>query len=182
MDRCFPEKNTKYDQNFVHKCVKFCHFHRPGSSIRFEECQKVRHSTTTITSNETPCRLSAATYSIHPQLPTITGGRSFILYLRKRHAMVQSTCNMMAHGEAREGKWRGNWRMEWVASTLHTTSEHGVSNTTTADAHTSADSSRLNWRLADLNGLVRFAGRWNLFSAPVPSHFKRILTGPTFHE
>jgi len=24
----------------------------------------------------------------------------------------------MAHGEAREGKWRGNWRMEWVASTL----------------------------------------------------------------
>jgi len=24
----------------------------------------------------------------------------------------------MAHGDAREGKWRGNWRMEWVASTL----------------------------------------------------------------
>jgi hypothetical protein len=36
--------------------------------------------------------------------------------------------------------------MEWVASTLHTTSEHGVSNITTADAHTSAASSRLNWR------------------------------------
>jgi len=35
--------------------------------------------------------------------------------------------------------------MEWVASTLHTTSEHGVSNITTADAHTSAASSRLNW-------------------------------------
>ena len=45
-----------------------------------------------------------------------------------------------------EGKWRGNWRMEWVASTLHTTSEHGVSSITTADAHTSAVSSRLNWR------------------------------------
>jgi len=44
----------------------------------------------------------------------------------------------MAHGDAREGKWRGNWRMEWVASTLHTTSEHGVSSITTADAHTSA--------------------------------------------
>ena len=40
----------------------------------------------------------------------------------------------MAHGDAREGKWRGNWRMEWVASTLHTTSEHGVSGITTADA------------------------------------------------
>jgi len=36
--------------------------------------------------------------------------------------------------------------MGWVASTLHTTSEHGVSSTTTADAHTSATSSRLNWR------------------------------------
>ena len=52
----------------------------------------------------------------------------------------------MAHGDAREGKWRGNWRIEWVASTLHTTSEHGVSSITTADAHTSAASSRLNWR------------------------------------
>jgi len=45
----------------------------------------------------------------------------------------------------REGKWSGNWRMEWVASTLHTTSKRGVSSITTADAHTSAASSRLNW-------------------------------------
>jgi hypothetical protein len=51
----------------------------------------------------------------------------------------------MAHGDAREEKWRGNWRMAWVASTLHTTSEHGVSSITNADAHTSAASSRLNW-------------------------------------
>jgi len=36
--------------------------------------------------------------------------------------------------------------MEWVASTLHTTSEHGVSSIITADAHTSAASSRLNLR------------------------------------
>jgi len=52
----------------------------------------------------------------------------------------------MAHGDAREGKWRGNWRMGWVASTLHNTSELGVSSITTAYAHTSAASSRLNWR------------------------------------
>ena len=48
-----------------------------------------------------------------------------------------------------EGKWRENWRMEWVASTLHTTSEHGVSSIatiTTAEAHTSAASSRMNGR------------------------------------
>jgi len=52
----------------------------------------------------------------------------------------------MAHGDEGRGKWRGNWRTEWVASTFHTTSEHGVSSITTADAHTSAASSRLNWR------------------------------------
>jgi len=40
----------------------------------------------------------------------------------------------------------GNWRMEWVASTLHTTSEHRVSSITNADAHNSAASSRLNLR------------------------------------
>ena len=60
--------------------------------------------------------------------------------------MVESSWNVMAHGEAREKKWRGNWRTDWVASTLHTTSEHGVSRITTADAHPSAASSRLNWR------------------------------------
>ena len=41
---------------------------------------------------------------------------------------------------------RGNEGETGVSSTLHTTSEHGVSNITTADAHTSAAISRLNWR------------------------------------
>jgi hypothetical protein len=54
--------------------------------------------------------------------------------------------NVMAHGDAREGNRRGKWRMEWVASTLRTTSELGLSGITTADAHNSAASSRLNWR------------------------------------
>ena len=60
--------------------------------------------------------------------------------------VVLSSWNVMAHGDGREGKWTGNWRKEWVARTLHTTSEHGVSSITIADAHTSAASSRLNWR------------------------------------
>jgi len=60
--------------------------------------------------------------------------------------VLESSWNMMAHGDAREGKWRGNWRMEWVASTLYTISELGVSSITTTDRHTSAASSRLNWR------------------------------------
>ena len=59
---------------------------------------------------------------------------------------VESSWNVVAQCDAGQGKWRGNWRMEWVASTLHTTSEHGVSSITTADAHTSAASSRQNWR------------------------------------
>jgi hypothetical protein len=62
------------------------------------------------------------------------------------HRAVESSWNVMAHCDAREAKWKGNWWMERVASTLHTTSEHGVSSITTADAHTSAASSRLNWR------------------------------------
>jgi len=65
---------------------------------------------------------------------------------RGKGRLADSSWNEMIHGDAREGKWRGNWRMEWVASTLHTTSEHGVSSVTTADAHNSATSSRLNWR------------------------------------
>ena len=59
---------------------------------------------------------------------------------------LESSWNVMAHDDAREGMWGGNWRMQWVASTLHTTSEHGVSSISTADAHTSAANSRLNWR------------------------------------
>ena len=75
--------------------------------------------------------------NLHPLLSPVTT----LLQL-----MLDFSWNVMVHGDAREGKWRGNWRMEWVASTLHTTSEHGVSSITTADAHTSAASGRLNWR------------------------------------
>ena len=39
-------------------------------------------------------------------------------------AVVERTRNLVAHGDAREGKWRGKMRMEWIASrlasTLHT--------------------------------------------------------------
>ena len=70
--------------------------------------------------------------------------------------ILGSSWNVMAHGDARERKWRGNWRIEWVASTLHTTSEHGVSSITTADAHTSAASSLLNWRPRRFKGTRPF--------------------------
>jgi hypothetical protein len=35
---------------------------------------------------------------------------------------LESSWNGMAHSDAREGRWSGNWRMEWIASTLHTSS------------------------------------------------------------
>ena len=66
--------------------------------------------------------------------------------------------------------------MELVASTLHTTSEHGVSSITTADAaHLGCQQSTELTPTADLIGLVRFAETRNKFSALVPSHFKLIL-------
>jgi len=79
-------------------------------------------------------------------ITTILLNEVYQFWVKMIRPYLDSSWNVMAHGDAWEGKWRGNWRMEWVASTLHTTSEHGVSNITTADAHTSAASSRLNWR------------------------------------
>jgi len=69
----------------------------------------------------------------------------FNFFLSVYYLQLESIWNVMAHGDPQEGKWRGNWWMEWVASTRHTTSEHGVSSITTACAHTSAACSRLNW-------------------------------------
>jgi hypothetical protein len=37
-------------------------------------------------------------------------------YTRGLETKVGSSWNLMAHGDAREGKCRGNWWMEWVAS------------------------------------------------------------------
>ena len=53
--------------------------------------------------------------------------------------------------------------MQCIASTLHTTSEHGVSSITTADAaHLGCQqSTELTPPSADLNGLVRFSERRN---------------------
>lgn len=58
-----------------------------------------------------------------------------------RMTAVDSNWNVMAHSDALEGKWGGNWRMEGIASTLHGTSEHSVCSITTADANASAASS-----------------------------------------
>jgi len=86
------------------------------------------------------CRFQALPYCLFPLSPAVRLDFCLSCFC------IESSWNVMAHGDAREGKWRGNWRMEWVASTLHTSSEHGVSSITTADAHTSPASSLLKWR------------------------------------
>jgi hypothetical protein len=87
--------------------------------------------------------------TIPPTVPTIACSLPLICESPAdlwRTKLLGFSWNVMAHGDAREGKWKENWQMEWVASTFHTTSERGVSSITTADVHNSAASSRLNWR------------------------------------
>jgi hypothetical protein len=93
----------------------------------------------------------------------------------------------VTHERGSEG---GNWRMEWVASTLHTTSEHGVSSITTAEAHNSATSNRLNWgprrfkwippfRLKTKSGFYACAitfqlpSTWRVYRHPLKRNFQR---------
>jgi hypothetical protein len=88
---------------------------------------------------------------------------------------VQFKCDGTRWRTGGGGEWRGNWRMEWVASTLHTTSEHGVSCIMPLMRMPRLPAVGWTDALADLNGLVRFVERRNVVSARVPSHFKRRL-------
>jgi len=78
----------------------------------------------------------------------------------------------MAHGDARKGKRRRNWRMEWVASTL--TLPRNMVYPALLLLMRTPRLPAVDWTddPADLNGLVRFAERRNLVSALVPSYFK----------
>jgi hypothetical protein len=104
----------------------------------------------------------------------ITSAKSFIQQCTIG-IVLQSRWNLRAHCDAREGKWRGNWRMEWVASTLAL-----LRNLVYPALLPLMRTPRLpvvNWTdaPANLNGLVRFAEIPNLVSTRVPSYFKRSL-------
>jgi len=61
---------------------------------------------------------------------------------------VESSWNVMAHGDAREEKLRGNKKMEWVTIKRHMSGEHRLARAVKilqADVHRSPASSRLNW-------------------------------------
>ena len=91
---------------------------------------------------------------------------------------VELVRNLVAHGDAREGKWRGNWRMEWVASAL--TPPPNVVYPALLKQMRTTRLPAVYWTDAptDLNGLVRFGERRNLVSARVLSHSARAILCP----
>ena len=84
--------------------------------------------------------------------------------------LLECVWNLMVHGDARLGKWRGNWRMEWVATLPRNAVYPALLPLMRIPLLRAVD-----WTdaPADLNGLVSFAERRKLVSARVPSHFKR---------
>ena len=90
-------------------------------------------------------------------------------------AAVELARNLVAHGNAREGKWRGNWRMERVASTL--TPPPNMVYSTLLKLMRTPRLPAVDWTDAptDLNGLVRFGERRNLVSVHVPSLSARAI-------
>jgi len=89
--------------------------------------------------------------------------------------LVKLVRNLVAHRDAREEKWRGNWRMEWVASTL--TPPPNVVYPALLKLMRTPRLPTVNWTDAptDLNGLVRFGERQNVVSARVPSRSARAI-------
>ena len=94
---------------------------------------------------------------------------------RKVPLVVELVRNLVAHGDAREGKWRGNWRMECVASTL--TPPPNVVYPALLKLMPAPRLPAVDWTDAptDLNGLLHFGERRNLVSARVPSRFARAI-------
>ena len=88
---------------------------------------------------------------------------------------VELLRNLVAHGDAREGKWRGNWRMELVASTL--TPPPNVVYPALIKLMRTPRLPAVDWTDAptDMNGLVRFGERRSLVSARVPSRSARAI-------
>jgi len=85
---------------------------------------------------------------------------------------VVSSWNVMAHGEARKGKWRetGEWSGWSVSFTLPRNFVYPALLPLIRTPRLPV----IDWTesVADLNGLVRFAERRNLVSARVPLYFK----------
>jgi hypothetical protein len=100
---------------------------------------------------------NTAWYKMHDDLRVCCENRGNLIW-------VELPWNLMAHSDAREGKWRRNWRMERVVSSL--TLPRKVVYPALLTLMRTARLSAVDWTdsLADLNGLVRFGERGNLVS------------------
>jgi len=89
--------------------------------------------------------------------------------------LLELVRNLVAHGDAWEGKWRVNRRMEWVASTL--TPPPNVAYPALLKLMRTPRLPAVDWTdtPADLNGLVHFRERRNLVSARVTSRSTRAI-------
>jgi len=91
-------------------------------------------------------------------------------------ALVQYSWNMMAHGDAREGKcWGKLANGLGIQYSLHYLETCCIQHYYRWCAHLACPVVDWTDALADLNGLAHFAERRNLISARVSSHFKRSL-------
>ena len=99
----------------------------------------------------------------------------FLPYAYQVNSLLELVRKLVAHGDAREGKWRGNWRMEWVASTL--TPSPNVVCPALLKLMRTPRLPAVDWTKAptDLNGLVRFGETRNLVSARVASRSARAI-------
>ena len=111
----------------------------------------------------------------HKSKTVVEYGVSMSLQLLANQSVVELVRNLVAHGDAREGKWRGNWRMEWVASTL--APSPNVVYPALLKLMRTPRLPAVDWTDAhtNLNGLVRFGERRNLVSAHVPSRSARAI-------
>ena len=117
---------------------------------------------------------SPANLNICINQQTLRGSGSLFQWL------VELVRNLVAHGDAREWKWRGNWRMEWVASTL--TPPPNVAYPALLNLMRTPWLPAVDWTdtPTDLNGLIRFGERRNLVSARVPSRSARAIPARIF--
>ena len=85
--------------------------------------------------------------------------RAITFNCRFSRTLVYCFRNVVAHGDTREGKWRGNWRMEGVTNTL--TPPRQVVYPALLTLMRTPRLPAVEWTdsPADLNGLVRLGGR-----------------------
>ena len=109
---------------------------------------------------------------------------SFVIAWGSNHHAQSTHWSIRARSEPGGTRWRtGGEVKEKLANGVgsqysHATSKRGLSSITQADAHTSAASSRLNWRPHRFKWTRTFGERRNLVSAHVPSGSARAIPRP----